>query len=71
VIRLDEGDMVKDAVVLVPPGETPDAVEPGSAPPDAGPSETTPDEEASESSDDPGTDGDEPEDDDEASPESG
>ena len=29
VIRLDEGDMVKDAVVLVPPGETPEVPEPG------------------------------------------
>jgi DNA gyrase subunit A len=36
VIRLDEGDMVKDAVVLVPPGETPEAPEPGAAPLDSG-----------------------------------
>jgi DNA gyrase subunit A len=33
LIRLDEGDMVKDAVVLVPPGETPDTTPEGTPPP--------------------------------------
>jgi DNA gyrase subunit A len=35
VIRLDEGDMVKDAVALVPPGETPDPATPGAPPADS------------------------------------
>jgi DNA gyrase subunit A len=36
LIRLDEGDMVKDAVVLVPPGETPDTTPEGTPPPASG-----------------------------------
>jgi DNA gyrase subunit A len=60
VIRLDEGDAVKDAVVLVPPGETIDNPAADPAPPS---------EEASEPAEP--VEPDTPEDDDDASPESG
>ena len=67
VIRLEEGDAVKDAVVLVPPGETSEPAPAGGAtPPPSGPREPDEEDESDEEPDDVV-----PEDDDEASPESG
>jgi DNA gyrase subunit A len=70
VIRLDEGDMVKDAVVLVPPGETPETTEPGAPPAEPGTSEPAAEEiipQEPEEPDVPEPD-EEPEDEDDASP---
>ncbi len=71
VIRLDEGDMVKDAVVLVRPGEPSEGTPDGTPEPGEGPSEPRAEEASPAERDDAAPDADVPEDDDEAPPESG